>query len=69
MKQIPGKQGEAVIRVVLEENEIHRLLDPILAEVNELRTRVAQLESDYLCQVQITAELETNFSRLLDDGR
>lgn len=49
MKQLPGPKGrsgqEAVIRVVLDEDEMNRMLKPILDEVNALRARVKILES------------------------
>lgn len=45
MRQLPGKKDEAVIRVQMDEAELHRLLDPILKEVNSLRARVLTLET------------------------
>lgn len=45
MKQLPGKSKDAIIRVVLDEAEMHKMLDPILKEVNDLRARVAELET------------------------
>lgn len=34
-----------VMRVEMNEEHLHRLLDPILKEVNDLRRRVSDLES------------------------
>jgi hypothetical protein len=44
MKQLPGKKNEAIIRVVMDKEELHKLLSPILQEVNQLRARVTALE-------------------------
>ena len=44
MKQIPGPKSQT-IRVVLDEAEMHKMLDPILKEVNSLRARVVELEA------------------------
>lgn len=45
MKQLPGKKNEQFLRVQMDKEELHRMLDPILKEVNALRARVAELET------------------------
>lgn len=58
-KQLPGPKGAGVIRVQMDEAELHRLLDPILQEVNSLRARVLDLETHQ-------AVLQANLSRTVD---
>lgn len=45
MKQLPGKKNEKFLRVQMDQEELHKLLDPILKEVNSLRARVTELET------------------------
>ncbi len=57
MKQLPGKKNDAIIRVVLDEAEMHKMLDPILKEVNSLRARVAELE---VCRTLVEAFMDVS---------
>lgn len=36
---------EQTLRVTMDEEQLHRMLDPLLKEVNTLRARVAKLET------------------------
>lgn len=44
MKQLPGPKS-GIIRVQMDEDELKRMLQPILEEVNSLRARVTELEA------------------------
>lgn len=43
-KQLPGPKN-GIIRVQMDPDELHKMLDPILNEVNDLRRRIQELES------------------------
>lgn len=57
------------MRVQMDADQLHQLLDPILQEVNDLRKRCSQLEADFVTQAEIIADLERTVSYLRDDGR
>lgn len=68
MKQLPGKQTDAMIRVQMDTEELHRLLNPILKEVNTLRARVEELET-YRILVEafmdVSAQTDGEIARVL----
>lgn len=67
MKQIPGPKSET-IRVVLDQAEMHKMLDPILKEVNSLRARVTELEGHMeviLRFAELTAECQKENNNVL----
>lgn len=75
-KQLPGPKGASVIRVQMDEAELHRLLDPILKEVNALRGRVTSLETslertvDALIEAVLVIEVLTaDLASRQDDGK
>lgn len=57
MKQLPGRKNDAIIRVQMDAAELHKVLDPILKEVNSLRARVAELET---CRILIEAFMDVS---------
>lgn len=70
MKQLPNpKPGEAMIRVQFDKDEMTRLIQPVLTEVNTLRRRVDTLEEESRSQLLALAELEATVSRLTGDSR
>lgn len=78
-KQLPGPKS-GIIRVQMDPEELHRMLDPILNEVNELRRRVAALEAGLEAEERgnnaafahldgIVSDIRENLRLLADDGR
>lgn len=68
MKQLPGRKNDAIIRVQMDQEELNRLLGPILKEVNGLRRRVEELESGMASAVrfaELTAEVQKETNGLL----
>ena len=67
MKQLPGPKS-GIIRVQMDEDELKRMLQPILEEVNSLRARVAELESGMASAVkfaELTAACQNETNELL----
>jgi hypothetical protein len=67
---------EQVMRVMMDENQLHRLLDPVLEEINSLRARVGELElevtnlKEWQRHTQTFCEtVHISLLRLEDDGR
>lgn len=67
---------EQVLRVQMDEESLHRLLDPILQEVNALRARVAKLEKWQLATHEFCEATDASLLRLeelieptIDDGK
>lgn len=73
-EQLSNKDG--VIRVQMNPDELRRMLDPILKEVNELRKRVAKIEkwqeaTQEFCEATDLSllRLEELIEPTLDDGK
>jgi hypothetical protein len=67
MKQLPGPKS-GIIRVQMDEEELKRMLQPILEEVNSLRARVSLLEDAIVRAeefAEVTAECQHVTNNLL----
>lgn len=67
---------QQTMRVVMDVDQMHQLLDPILKEVNELRKRVAKIEkwqeaTQEFCEATDLSllRLEELIEPTLDDGK
>lgn len=67
---------QQTMRVVMDVDQMHQLLDPILKEVNELRKRVAKIETWMEATQEFCEATDLSLLRLeelieptLDDGK